>query len=153
MKKILKLFVLAVMLAVPAMASAVDQLPKGFIAVSESRMNWADAKPFASNMAEGCRVLTRVIHGMAIIHLYGVFSSMVLVTRVTLGLKSACPAKSTSGRARSTAPAPAKRGASAASATADRAALSLINGCSKLSVQTAKQANILAHSTICIYCT
>ena len=44
MKKILKLFVLAVMLAVPAMASAADQLPKGFIAISESEMTWDQAK-------------------------------------------------------------------------------------------------------------
>jgi hypothetical protein len=44
MKKILGVLVLAGMLAVPAMASAADKLPKGFIAVSESRMNWADAK-------------------------------------------------------------------------------------------------------------
>ena len=42
--KILKLFVLAVMLAVPAMASTADPLPEGFIAVSESNMTWADAK-------------------------------------------------------------------------------------------------------------
>ena len=44
--KILKLFVLAVMLAVPAMASAANPLPEGFIALPESRMNWADAKAF-----------------------------------------------------------------------------------------------------------
>jgi hypothetical protein len=43
MKKIL-LFILAVMLAVPAMASAADQLPKGFIAVSEFEMTWSQAK-------------------------------------------------------------------------------------------------------------
>jgi len=44
MKKILKLFALGVMLAVPGMASAADQLPKGFIAMSESFMNWEQAK-------------------------------------------------------------------------------------------------------------
>jgi len=42
--KILKLFVLAVMLAVPGMASAADKLPEGFSALSEDRMSWADAK-------------------------------------------------------------------------------------------------------------
>jgi len=42
MKKIL-LFLLAVMLAVPGMASAADRLPEGFIAMSESFMNWTDA--------------------------------------------------------------------------------------------------------------
>ena len=44
--QILKLFVLAVMLAVPGMASAADQLPKGFIALSESEMTWDDARDF-----------------------------------------------------------------------------------------------------------
>ena len=44
--KILKLFVLGVMLAVPAMASAADPLPKGSIAISESEMTLADAKAF-----------------------------------------------------------------------------------------------------------
>ena len=43
-EKILGVFVLAAMLAVPAMASAADPLPDGFIALSESEMNWADAK-------------------------------------------------------------------------------------------------------------
>jgi len=43
MKK-LGIFLLAVMLAVPGMASAADRLPKGFIAMSESEMTWGDAK-------------------------------------------------------------------------------------------------------------
>jgi len=42
--KILKLFALAVMLVVPAMASAADKLPEGFIAMSESEMTWDQAK-------------------------------------------------------------------------------------------------------------
>ena len=46
MKKILGVFVLSAMLAVPGMASAADPLPEGFIALSESKMNWADAKAF-----------------------------------------------------------------------------------------------------------
>ena len=45
MKKIL-LFVLAVMLVAPVLASAADKLPAGFIVLSESRMNWNDAKAF-----------------------------------------------------------------------------------------------------------
>ena len=46
MKKILGVFVLATMLAVPAMASAASQVPAGLIALAESRMNWAKAKTF-----------------------------------------------------------------------------------------------------------
>ena len=46
MKKLLGLFVLATMLAVPAMASAADKLPAGFIALAEKEMSWADAKAF-----------------------------------------------------------------------------------------------------------
>jgi len=42
MKKVL-LFILAVMLAVPALASAADKLPAGFIALSDKEMNWNDA--------------------------------------------------------------------------------------------------------------
>ena len=40
------LFLLAVMLAVPGTVSAADQLPEGFIAISEFHMTWADAKAF-----------------------------------------------------------------------------------------------------------
>ena len=43
MKNILGVFVLAGMLAVPVMASAADKLPEGFIAVSDTPMNWNDA--------------------------------------------------------------------------------------------------------------
>jgi len=43
MNKITGVFLLAVMLAVPTMAFAASEVPPGFIAVSESRMNWADA--------------------------------------------------------------------------------------------------------------
>ena len=46
MKKILGVFVLGAMLAVPAMASAANPLPEGFIALSDSRMDWAEAKAF-----------------------------------------------------------------------------------------------------------
>jgi len=46
MKRILGVFVLAVMLAVPGMASAAEKLPDGFIALSESGMTWNDAKAF-----------------------------------------------------------------------------------------------------------
>jgi hypothetical protein len=46
MKKLLGLFVLATMLAVPAMASAAAQVPAGFTVLSESRMPWAKAKTF-----------------------------------------------------------------------------------------------------------
>ena len=46
MQKILGIFVLATMLAVPVVASAASQVPAGFIALSESPMNWADAKAF-----------------------------------------------------------------------------------------------------------
>jgi len=46
MKKILGVFVLGAMLAVPGMASAADPLPEGFIAVSDKEMNWSDAKAF-----------------------------------------------------------------------------------------------------------
>ena len=46
MQKILGVFVLATMLAVPAMASVTSQVPAGFIALSESYMTWADAKAY-----------------------------------------------------------------------------------------------------------
>ena len=39
-------FVLAAMLAVPEMASADDKLPAGFIALSEDRMTWDQAKAY-----------------------------------------------------------------------------------------------------------
>ena len=46
MRKILGVFILATMLAVPAMASVTSQVPAGFIALSESYMTWADAKAY-----------------------------------------------------------------------------------------------------------
>ena len=46
MKKILGVFVLGAMLAVPAVASAADKLPDGFIAVADRPLDWANANAF-----------------------------------------------------------------------------------------------------------
>jgi len=46
MKKILGLFVFATILALPVVAFAADPLPAGFIAVSESKLNWEKANAF-----------------------------------------------------------------------------------------------------------
>ena len=46
MKKILGVFVLATMLAVPVMAFTASQVPAGLTALAESRMPWAKAKTF-----------------------------------------------------------------------------------------------------------
>jgi len=46
MKKILGVFVFAAILAVPALASAADKLPSGFIALAPDEMNWNNAVAF-----------------------------------------------------------------------------------------------------------
>ena len=46
MQKLLGVFIFAAILATPAMASAASQVPAGFIALSESRMTWSEAKAY-----------------------------------------------------------------------------------------------------------
>jgi len=61
MEKMLGVFILATMLAVPTMASAAGQVPAEFIAVSDSHMNWNEAKAWCKR--QGGRL--PVINGAA----------------------------------------------------------------------------------------